>query len=154
MKNKYKSPNDVFNDTPEEESKKTTQRQKKRPRMTSHSDTIFKHIGIGLGNILGGSALSKREFLLWMPFIFMLFSFAIIYIFNNYYAEKNMIKLERTKRELTEFRYEYISTKSDMMDSLRESTISSKLSSIGIVDNNKPPIKLVYQPDTVKNVRR
>lgn len=154
MKNKYKSPDDVFNDTPKEESNKTKQKQKKRPQMTTHSENVFKRIGRGLGNILGGSILSKREFLLWMPFIFLLFSFAIIYIFNNYYAEKNMIKLERTKRELTEFRHEYISTKSDMMDSLRESTISSRLSSIGILDNNKPPIKLVYQPDSVKNVRR
>lgn len=154
MKNKYRSTEDVFNDASEEQSKKTSQREKKRPQMTTHSENVFKRIGRGLGNILGGSILSKREFLLWMPFIFLLFSFAIIYIFNNYYAEKNMIKLERTKRELTEFRHEYISTKSDMMDSLRESTISSRLSSIGILDNNKPPIKLVYQPDSVKNVRR
>ena len=154
MKNKYKSPDDVFNDASEVSSTKTSQRTKERPKMTSHSENMFKRIGMAFGEVLGGSILSKKEFLSWIPFFLMLFGFAIIYIFNNYYAEKNMIKLERNKRDLIEFRHEYISTKSDMMDSLRESTISNKLNSIGIIENNKPPIKLVIQPDTVKNVRR
>ncbi len=154
MKNKYKSPDDFFNDAPEASPKKTSQKTNERPKMASHSENIFKRIGMAFGDVLGGSILSKREFLSWIPFFLLLFGFAIIYIFNNYYAEKNMIKLERSKRELIEFRHEYISTKSDMMDSLRESTISARLNSIGIMDNNKPPIKLVYQPDSVKNVRR
>lgn len=154
MKNKYKSPDDVFNDAPESSSKRTAQKPKERPKMASHSENMFKRIGMAFGDVLGGSILSKKEFLSWIPYFLMLFGFAIIYIFNNYYAEKNMIKLERNKRDLIEFRHEYISTKSDMMDSLRESTISTKLISIGITDNNKPPIKLEYKPDSIKNVRR
>ncbi len=153
MKNRYKDPDEIFDeptmDAPNEPSKK----EKARPKMKTQADVSIKKFGSGFRSIFGGNFFSHKEFLNSFQFIIMVFLFAILYIFNNYLAERNMIKLEKSKRDLIEFRQEYISSKSDMMDSLKESSIQLKLLEIGVVENNTPPIKLMIQKDSTKNDR-
>lgn len=153
MKNKYREPDEVFDEKPEEDSKESSRKEQARPKMKTQADVSIKKIGSGFRSVFGGTFFSKNEFLTLLPYILMLFFFAILYIFNNYLAEKNMIKLEKSKKDLVEFRHEFISTKSDMMDSLKESSIQLKLLTIGVVENNTPPIKLLIQTDSTKNDR-
>ncbi len=153
MKNRYKDPDEIIDESTVEASEEPTKKEKSRPKMKTQADVNIKKIGSSFRSIFGGSFFSRKEFLNSFPYIIMLFLFAILYIFNNYLAEKNMIKLEKSKRDLIEFRQEYISSKSDMMDSLKESSIQLKLLEIGVVENNTPPIKLMLQKDSTKNDR-
>lgn len=153
MKNRYKDPDEIFDEPTIETSNEPSKKEKSRPKMKTQADVSIKKIGYGFRSIFGGNFFSRKEFLTSFPYIIMLFLFAILYIFNNYLAEKNMIKLEKSKRDLIEFRQEYISSKSDMMDSLKESSIQLKLLEIGVIENSTPPIKLMIQKDSVKNDR-
>lgn len=153
MKNRYKDPDEIFDEPKINTSDEPSKNEKSRPKMKTQTDVNIKKIGFGFRSIFGGNFFSRKEFLNSFPYIIMLFLFAILYIFNNYLAEKNMIKLEKSKRDLIEFRQEYISSKSDMMDSLKESSIQLKLLEIGVVENNTPPIKLILQKDSTKNDR-
>ncbi|MEI6346347.1 MAG: FtsL-like putative cell division protein [Bacteroidota bacterium] len=96
----------------------------------------------GFREILGGEMLSKSSVIQQFPFLLMMALFAGLYIYNNNVAEKNLIKIERTKKELIELRYEYISSKADMMDSLKQSMVLKKLETMGIKESNNPPHKI------------
>ena len=101
MKNKYREPDEVFDEKPEEYSKESSRKDQARPKMKTQADVSIKKIGSGFRSVFGGGIFSKNEFLSLLPYILMLFLFAILYIFNNYLAEKNMIKLEKSKKRLS-----------------------------------------------------
>ncbi len=92
--------------------------------------------------ILGGDILTKEVVLKQMPFIMLVFLLVVVYIYNNNLAEKNIMKIERTKKELIELRYEYISSKADMMDSLKQSMVQKKLEALEIKEPSNPPHKI------------
>lgn len=145
MANKYKheeekEPEFVPEIEPEEEEieePKEAEQPKKRPE-----NPAIKGIATGYRDILGGDILTKGSVIKQLPFIFLLFGLVVVYIYNNNLAEKNLIQIERTKKELIELRYEYISSKSDMMDSLKQSMVQKKLESLGIKEPSNPPHKI------------
>lgn len=110
----------------------------------------LKGISTGYRDILGGDILTKGAVIKQLPFIFLLFALVVVYIYNNNLAEKNLIKIERTKKELIELRYEYISSKSDMMDSLKQSMVQKKLESLGIKEPTNPPHKIYINTTNAK----
>lgn len=150
--NRLKSNKDLFDENGQPEVGKSTSRRKSsRPKKTSHKEKGVAYVGKMFFSVFEGSFLTHKKFIKNIPFLFLLLAISITYIYLNYSSERTMIKLEQSKRDLIELRYEFISSKADMMDSLRESTIMQKLSTIGIHDNNKPPYKLVFNPDTLSN---
>ena len=141
MANRYKK---VVEEEPEvapeskpEEEKREPETPKKRPM-----DPKFKLIAKGYRDIFGGDILIQKSVLKQLPFIMLLVAMLVLYIFNNNLAEKNLIKIERTKKELIELRYEYISSKADMMDSLKQSMVLQKLELLGIKESTNPPHKI------------
>ena len=102
----------------------------------------LKSITKGYRDIFGGDILIQKSVLKQLPFFMLLVVLLVLYIFNNNLAEKNLIKIERTKKELIELRYEYISSKADMMDSLKQSMVQKKLELLGIKEPTNPPHKI------------
>jgi len=142
MANKYKKaveeePEVIPEPKPKEEEKKEAEAPKKRPM-----NPKFKSITKGYRDIFGGDILIQKSVLKQLPFIMLLVVLLVLYIFNNNLAEKNLIKIERTKKELIELRYEYISSKADMMDSLKQSMVQKKLELLGIKEPTNPPHKI------------
>lgn len=100
-------------------------------------------------DFLGGDYLSREWVTGNILFILYLALLAMVYIANTYYTEKKFKAIERTKTELKELRYGYITTKSTLMFQGRQSEISKRALSQGLKEAKIPPYKILYAGDTV-----
>jgi hypothetical protein len=103
--------------------------------------------------VLGGDYLSRSSVLSNIPFLMYVALIAIIYIANTYYAEKTYKEIERTKSELKELRYRYITTKSILMFEERQSEIAKRAELRGLRIPTVPPYKIFYTTDTLTAAR-
>jgi hypothetical protein len=93
---------------------------------------------------LGGDYLSKEWVTGNLLYILYVALLAMIYIANTYYTEKKFKTIERTKSDLKELRYEYITTKSILMFQGRQSEISKRAVNQGLKEAKMPPFKILY----------
>jgi len=101
-----------------------------------------------LQEVLGGDYLSQQWVTGNLSFILYVALLAMIYIANTYYTEKKFKSIEKTKNELKELRYEYITTKSILMFQGRQSEISKRAGELGLKEAKLPPYKILYQRDS------
>ena len=99
----------------------------------------------GVQSILGGYFLTRKKTAKHLPFLLFLAFLAIIYIGNSYYAEKNIRRIEKLQRELKELRYEYVNTKSQLMQNSRQSKVATSLANKGIKESTVPPNKIFVE---------
>lgn len=99
---------------------------------------------------LGGDYLSKEWVTGNLFFILYVALLAMIYIANTYYTEKKFKSIERTKNELKELRYEYITTKSVLMFEGRQSEISKRAIPLGLREAKMPPYKILYSGQSLQ----
>ena len=104
-------------------------------------------------NIIIGEFFVRDSFFRNIPYIGYLTVLAIIYISNNYYAEKTFRKIEKTQKELKELRFQYISTRSDLMFHSKQTEIAKRVIQAGLQETTIPPYKIFIDRDTlnVKN---
>jgi hypothetical protein len=105
-------------------------------------------LGKALHGVLDGSVLTKESFVKILPFIFYLTFLAILFIANTYYAERTVMRIEQTKKELKEFRSEHIATKAELMIKSKQSEVSIRLAPLGIKPTLVPPEKIIVTVDT------
>jgi hypothetical protein len=77
-----------------------------------------------------------------IPFIIFLVFLAIIQIANKHNAENKIRMIERTQKELRELRWQYMSTKSELMQKSRQSEVAKLLAPIGLYELRTPPQKI------------
>jgi len=140
-KNKIK---EATNDLPEE-------KRSKRSFKTQKRENPF---GKAIISVLDGTILTREKVVQSVPFLFYLTLLAIVYIANNYYAEKTITHIERTKKESKELRSEYITTKSEFMYKSRQSIIVPRLSPYGIKESLIPPKKIVVAKSSPKTISK
>ncbi len=99
-------------------------------------------------NILGGDYLSKESVIGNLPFLIFIAMLALIYIANTYYAEKTVKEIEKTKVELKELRYQYITTKATLMYYSKQTEIASRALKFGLKETTIPPYKIFYSNDS------
>ncbi|HTX88785.1 MAG TPA: FtsL-like putative cell division protein [Bacteroidales bacterium] len=97
-----------------------------------------------LHDILGGDYLSKESVLGNLPYLLFVTVLAMIYIGNTYYAEKTYKAIEKTKSELKELRFEYLTTKSTLMFHSKLSEIVRRSGPLGLKESMVPPYKIFY----------
>jgi len=102
-------------------------------------------------DLLGGDYLSKEWVTGNLLYILYLGLLAMIYIGNTYYNEKKIKSIERTKNELKELRYQYITTKSVLMFQGRQSEIAKRAQLLGLKETTMPPYKILYSGDALKS---
>jgi hypothetical protein len=102
-----------------------------------------------LQEFLGGDYLSKEWVTGNISYILFVALLAMIYIANTYNTEKKFKMIERTKTELKELRYEYITTKSALMFLGRQSEISKRAVQQGLKEAKMPPFKIRYSGDSL-----
>lgn len=100
---------------------------------------------------LGGDYLSKEWVTGNLSYILYVALLAMIYIANTYYTEKKFKTIERTKNELKELRYEYITTKSILMFQGRQSEISKRAVLQGLREAKMPPYKILYSGESLQS---
>jgi len=100
--------------------------------------------GKAVKEFLGGDYLSREWVTSNIPFLFYVAVLTMVYIGNTYNTEKKYKDIERTKNELKELRYRYITTKSALMFQCRQSEISKKAIVYGLKETLFPPYKILY----------
>jgi hypothetical protein len=109
-------------------------------------------------NEAGTDTSKKRGFRQWMNgdilttefvrsqiFLFLLFCvIAIFYIDNRFACEQQIVKINRLKEQLTNAKYEALTTSSILMQISRQSQISTEVNSKGIdlQPSSEPAIKV------------
>lgn len=78
-----------------------------------------------------------------IPFILFLSFFAVLYISNRHYAEKTELEVKKLKKELKEYRAEYLTIKSELMYQSKQSEVAKMVDTLGLQELTKPPEKLV-----------
>lgn len=101
-------------------------------------------------DIMGGRVLSRNNTRKFLPFLFFLALLAIIYIGNTFYAEKKISERNNLKNELKELRYDYITSKSELMFHSKQSEVAKKLISTGIKESKEPPKKIYLEKEDEK----
>ncbi len=92
--------------------------------------------------ILGGSVLTRESVLQSLPYLLFLMVLGLFYIANTYYAEKTIIESDRLRTEIKELRYEFVTTRSALMQLSKQSEVAKRLEETGIKESLIPPVKL------------
>jgi hypothetical protein len=96
-------------------------------------------------NILGGKFLARDNVIKLLPFLIFLTGIGLLYIFNSNYANHTIINISKTKKQIEEQRYEYINTKSKLMQTTRQTEIAKRLINSGLKESKTPPRKIVVE---------
>ena len=119
---------------------KVKNKERKKPRKR-----ILKRPVVGAGrfirDLLGGEYLKTGTFR-YLPYLIFIAALASVYIANNYYAENKVRQINKLRKELKELRYEYITSKSKLMNMSKQSQIARKLSDKGVKESTEP-IKII-----------
>ncbi len=116
-------------------------RKARDPNSVGKSSSFKK----SLRNILGGNFLAQTGMINLLPFLFFITFLTILYIANIYYAEKDIREFNALKKELKELRYEYITSKSNLMNVSKQSEITRRLLGSGVKESVVPPYKIFIE---------
>ena len=96
----------------------------------------------GISSVFSGSFLTNEKTLRHLPFILFLALLAIFYIANGYYADDKIREVNRLSNQLKELRSEYISTKSELMFTSKQSEVAKAVEPLGLKEPVVPPVKI------------
>lgn len=99
-------------------------------------------IGRHLHNLLDGSFLNRKNPSSWVPFIFFLASLGLIYIGNNYVAEKKIREINRLNGQIKEMGFNHLHMKTRLNEKTRASQLAKDLEKRGIKPLVEPPEKI------------
>ena len=94
-------------------------------------------------SILEGSFLVREKVIGLLPFLIFLTGIGLLYIFNSNYANRTIISISKTKKQIEEQRFEYINTKSKLMQTTRQTEIAKRLQHSGLKESKTPPRKIL-----------
>ena len=97
-----------------------------------------------VSEIFKGDFLSKKENQEHLPFILFVVLLIIINITLYYNAEYLARNIDRAEKDLYQLRVEYITTKSELMDKYKRSTIENTVKNRGLQSSLIPP-KIIEQ---------
>jgi hypothetical protein len=107
----------------------------------------WKNVGGSVHSLLDGSFLTTGRFRRAMPFIIFLMILGVFYISNIFKVEKTKRQIDNLEEELRELRYEYITSRSKLMNDSKPSEIVLKLKDTGIGETLDPPKKIIMDKD-------
>ena len=105
-------------------------------------------LGGAVQNVLGGNFLTKERAVRLLPFFLFLSLLAMFYIANTYVAEKTEREIQSLRKSLKELRYEYITTKSELMNQSQQSEVAKRLKDINIKESRVPPVKVIKKEES------
>lgn len=101
--------------------------------------------GFSFMHIVNGNILTRDFVLKNIAFLLYLCFLALIYIGNGFYADSKVIAIATKTQDLKELRSQYISNKSMLMRSSKQSELAVLLKSKGVdlKESLVPPLKIV-----------
>jgi hypothetical protein len=134
MANQVKNTFNAINEEPKPKEKTAKVKSSSNPKVKN-----------SVGSFLSGSFLSGKKVTKQLPFILSLSLIAMCYIANNYNSQKKAIEINRTLKEIEGLRYEYISTKANLMYISKQSEIVKRLGTSEIKEAIVPPDKIYIE---------
>ncbi len=117
----------------------------------------FKVNGIGrtIKGVMSGEILGSEALIQNLPFISFLVLLSLIYIGIGYSAEGSVRQINKDKNELKEMRSEYITIKSDLMYTTKQSELIKVLQEKGFVleESFQPPKKIEITEKELKQFK-
>jgi ABC-type transport system involved in cytochrome bd biosynthesis fused ATPase/permease subunit len=107
----------------------------------------IKGVGGAFQNVLGGNFLRRERSVRMLPYLLFLAIMVMFYIANTYYAEKKEREIQALRKELKELRYEYITTRSELMHQSQQSEVATKLRGTDIKESRVPPVKVIKKAE-------
>jgi hypothetical protein len=89
--------------------------------------------------------IKKDDLLQTMPFMLFLTLLAVVYIANNYMAEKTLRKIDAVDKEIKTLRSEHISLKSELNFLSNQSAVARSVGPYGIKESIVAPKKIIVQ---------
>jgi len=81
-----------------------------------------------------------------IPFFLFLSLLAVLYIYNGHTADKLMIKIGKTERNIKELEYEYKTIKADVIYRSKASELVKAVEPLGLKEPKQPPVVLSPTP--------
>lgn len=125
-----------------------TFKEEKKPKEKKEAGKVSK----SLASVFSGNFLSGDNVVKSLPFIFFLTFLGILYIANGYYAQRTVRDLHRVGNELKVLRAEYITLKSDLNYSSKQSQVAQATAPYDIIESITPPTKIVVSKDEMKKI--
>ena len=88
-----------------------------------------------------------------IKYLFFLFVLAMLHIANNHNAMSQIRAIARLGKELKEKRWEYLTTKSDLMNRSKLSEVKQSVDEIGLKELVNPPNKIMVKEEEYKTNR-
>jgi hypothetical protein len=104
-----------------------------------------KPAGGKIKSVLEGSFLVREKVIGLLPFLIFLTGIGLLYIFNSNFANRTIISISKTKKQIEEQRFEYINTKSKLMQTTRQTEIAKRLQNSGLKESKTPPRKILIE---------
>ncbi len=102
------------------------------------------------GNVktmLDGSFLTRDGFIKQAPFFFYIVFIAFVYIAMNFYADKTLLSIEKTKDDIRELRFEFVTTSQELTQITQASYLKKELETTGLKRAIIPPRKIIIKKD-------
>ena len=109
-------------------------------------------MGRSMHSMLDGTFLTRERFMRALPLILMLMFLGIVYITNIFQVERKKRQIDKLEEELRELRYEYISTRSNLMYESKPSEVAIKLKETGVRESLVPPLKIKAEAESDENM--
>lgn len=122
-----------------------TETEEIKPQTESQAAGKKNTVGGKVKNILEGSFLAKEKATRMLPFLVFLTILGIILIYNSNFANKTAIEISKTKKQIEEYRYSYINTKSKLVQTTKQSEIAKRIAKSGVKESKIPPRKIVVE---------
>lgn len=90
-----------------------------------------------------GKALSPDRFFANMPFILFMAGLAVVYIYNTHKMETTTRDIDRLKNEMKEYRWKYMSAKSNLMYNSKQTEVAAAVEKMDLKELRTPPKKIV-----------
>ncbi len=79
------------------------------------------------------------------PFVLFIVFLAMLYITNKQIAEKKMREIDKINKELKEAKWDYLTTKTQLMDRSKQTDVAKRVSALGLREAVIPPKKIVVK---------
>jgi len=97
--------------------------------------------------------ISTEKIIQNLPFLLFLIGLTLIYIANAHYHIKLERKIDRSAREIKNIRWEYMSTKNELMYKSKQSEVADLAANQGLEVLTQPPKKIVVPAESSNSVK-
>lgn len=87
--------------------------------------------------------VSKQAATEMLPFIIFVAFLGMIYIGNRHFAENNIRDIDKLSKEVKELSWDFKTLKADLMLKSTQTEVAKEVDTIGLIEPNEPPKKIV-----------